>query len=257
MRIQYEILLQFFFWGLETFSRRDCGLILAGYRQTASERELDRLLARLQHQRLIERRGRGHSAKFTITAAGKQRVRSRDPSSEWDRGWDGKWRAFTFDLPVSRRKDRMVLWRALREHKLGLLQHSVWVWPHEVEPFLQAVIHAHGIPECFCGFEAGRLFLCNDTEVVAASWDFVEIARRQDAYLRHGVANTRSLERARDLRELGRVARVERNAFEYAFSLDPLLPRPLWPASYKGEEVTARRQTFRSCLRRRLRELSR
>src|SRR5437667_3243917 len=28
MRIDYELVLDFFMWGLETFSRRDCGLIL-------------------------------------------------------------------------------------------------------------------------------------------------------------------------------------------------------------------------------------
>ena len=52
---------------------------------------------------------------------------------------------FSYDLPETRRNDRAQLWRALRARKLGLLQLSMWVWPHEVEEAiateLSAAIH--------------------------------------------------------------------------------------------------------------------
>jgi DNA-binding transcriptional regulator PaaX len=256
MRLHYEILLECFFWGLETFSRRDCGLILAGYRQTANDHRLDELLDKLRHQGLVERRGRGADATFTITDLGRQRVRVADPTPHWNRTWDGKWRVFSFDLPVIRRRDRMVLWRALRDHKIGLLQRSVWVWPHEIEPLLHDVLQAHGIPECFCGFEAGRLFLCDHAEVVATAWDWDEIAHQHDTYLQHDAVHPSSLSRAADLAAVARLARIARDAYQHAFCFDPLLPRVLRPKSYQGLLVEERRQNFHIRLRRRLRELA-
>jgi DNA-binding transcriptional regulator PaaX len=256
MRLEYQIVLEFFFWGLEVFSRRDCALILAGYRSTGGERRIERLLERLRRQRLIEQRGRGATAKFTITARGRGLVRGWEPAAMWNTLWDGRWRVFTFDLPLAQNKQRFVLWRALRERKFGLLQQSVWLWPRDVKPILQEILDATGIPECFCGFEAGQLLLCDHAEVVAVAWDFEEITRRHETYLKHAIANPHSAERAGDLRELARVARVERDAYHFAFSLDPVLPRELWPRRYRGGAVEDQHRAFRAALARRLRVLA-
>jgi phenylacetic acid degradation operon negative regulatory protein len=255
MRIEYEILFEFFIWGFETLSRRDCALILAGLRDTPSGRWLDMLLERLHAQRLLERQGRGQRARFSITPAAKRHVPVDRPAIHWDRPWDGKWRVFTFDLPGRQRGQRTSLWRALRAHKLGLLQRSVWIWPHDIQSILKEIISASGIPERFCGFESGKLFLCDCAEVVSAAWDIEEIARRHRTYLQHAAATPETLQRARDLTELARAARIEREAYDYAFSLDPLLPRVLWPKSYAGPAVAQRRLQFQSVLHRRLHEL--
>jgi DNA-binding transcriptional regulator PaaX len=255
MKLEFEIALGFFFWGLETFSRRDCGLILAGYRDTPGGRRLDQLLERWRRQQLITRHGRGKTAEFTITERGRSLVPVFEPHRAWNKPWDSKWRVFSFDLPADRRKDRTKLWRALHDAKLGCLQHSVWIWPHEVEALLREVIQARGIPECFCGFEASRLFLCDHAEVAATAWDFDEISRRHATYLRHLVANPSALLRARDLTELARFARIEHDAYRYAFSRDPLMPRVLWPKSYSGAAVEERHQNFCAVLQRRLHEL--
>jgi DNA-binding transcriptional regulator PaaX len=255
MKTEYELALEMFFWGLETFSRKDCGLILAGYRDTSAGRRIDQLLNRLQHERLLARHGRGPTAQFSITVAGRQRVTRVNPSTGWNRTWDGRWRVFSFDLPATRRSDRQTLWRALRDHKLGLLQRSVWIWPHEVEQLLRQVVDARNIPECFCGFEASRLFLCDTTEVVATAWDWEEISKRHTAYLRHLVATPSAVQKTSDLRKLARLARVERDAHRYAFSLDPLLPRSLWPAHYHGLAVETQHEQFCSALQQRLRAM--
>ncbi len=256
MRTEAELALEVFCWGLEVFSRRDCGLILAGYRICDGERRVERVLERLRREKLLAQSGRGRHAKFTITGAGRQCVHIERPADSWHRVWDGRWRVFTFDLPARRKKQRMILWRALRAARMGLLQHSVWIWPHSVEPILQKVIQAHGIPECFCGFEAERLFLCDDAEVVATAWDFSAIDRVHEVYLKHPVANVQSLNRANNLHELARVARVERDAYRDAFRDDPLLPRALWPRLYRGARVEERHQEFLARLSRRLRELA-
>jgi DNA-binding transcriptional regulator PaaX len=256
MRLNVELVLAYLMWGVETFSRRDCGLILGGLRVCDSERRLTHLLGRLEQQRLVERRGRGAHARFTITAAGRQRIAVTEPTPHWNQPWDGKWRVFNYDLPESRRTERMLLWRALRERKLGLLQRSMWVWPHEVEPMLREIIRAQGIPECFCGFCAETLFLCSNAEVVNVAWDWEEIRRRHQTYQQHPSATVDALKRADDLPALARVARIEREAYQYAFVLDPLLPRSLWPSPYAGPRLEARHQEFLAALSRRTRDLA-
>ncbi len=256
MKPEHELILEFLCWGVQVFTRRDLGLTLSGYRPTATDRRIDELLERLRQQRLLEKEGRGRYARFTITAAGQQQVRTFDPAAHWNQPWDAKWRVFTFDFPANRHKDRILLWRALRNHKFGLLQRSVWIWPHMVTSILEGIVQAQGIPECFCGFEAGHVFLCDNAEIIVAAWDFEEIARRHSTYLNNGVATTGNLARARDLRELARLTRIERDAFHYAFSRDPLLPRELWPKGYKGPALHERRLAFHAQLRRRLREFA-
>ena len=256
MRIELEIALQFALGMLETFSRRDCGLILAGFRQTASDRQLERLLDRWRQQQLIDRTGRGRTARFRITDKGRQRAQALDPVAEWDRRWDGNWRVFSFDLPESRRKDRLRLWRHLRTARFGFLQRSVWVWPHDVESALREMVEARGVPECFCGFEVSRLFLCDAAEIVVSAWDWRKIQHDHAAYLQQGRGDVRMLRAAGRLEELSRIARVEQESYRAAFQSDPLLPRPLWPEAYQGPIVQERHREFHACLRERIRRVA-
>jgi DNA-binding transcriptional regulator PaaX len=258
MRLELEIGLQYFLTLLETFTRRDACMILLGYREAASERELDRLLAKWHSQKFIEKSGgRGQSALFRVLEPGQPTRTSRSPIEEWDRPWDGRWRGFSFDLPETRRKDRVKLWRHLREAHFGFLQRSVWIWPHDVESVLREMVDANGIPECFCGFEIARLFLCDNAELVNSAWDFEEIRKCHTAYLQHGGATIQSLEKAKDLEHVARVARIERAGYEDAFRLDPLLPRSLWPKNYQGLLVQARHDKFQAALLDRLRMMRR
>ena len=234
---KFEIALEFCLWGIEVLSRRDFGLILSGYRVCEADRELDRFLERLKKEKLLEQEGRGAKARFRITETGRRRVRVSDPSDHWNQLWDGQWRAFLFDLPSPSVRERQILWRALREARMGCLQKSVWIWPFEVEPLLQEAVQAHGIPDCFCGFRISSLFLTSQAEVVAGAWDFEEIGQNHRAYLNHLVANVGSLNKAKNLQQLARVARIERDAYRNAFFRDPLLPRALWPKSYEGTDV--------------------
>lgn len=256
MNLYTEILLGFLCYGLEVMSRKDAGLILAGYRQTQSGREIDRLLEKLRHQRLLEKHGRGKKAEFRITDDGRQRMAVRDPAGDWDRQWDGKWRVLVYDVPEQRHGDRVNLWRALRAHKLGLIQRSVWIWPHDLTGILDEILDTKGIPDHFCGFEATRVFLCETKEIVAYAWNFLQIEEQHQAYLKHQVARPSEVKQASDLADLARVARVERRAYQEAFVFDPLLPRELWPKHYLGERVARRHRDFHTQLHRRLRALA-
>ncbi len=245
-------MLDVFAWGMETLTRPTLQNLLAGYDEFEHRRQVDRLLHRLQQRKLVARSRTGRQVFYRLTAAGAKRLPVDSPHRAWDRKWDRVWRVFTFDVPEARRKDRVRLWQALRAHKLGLLQRSVWIWPHNVEPILASIIEAEGVPECFCGFEVRRLFLCSDREVVESSWDFEEIGRHHRSYLQQLVATTGSLDRVGTHAELAAAARTECQAYRLAFFFDPLLPRALWPRRYAGPAVHEGHERFRHRLRERL-----
>ena len=141
--------LDLFCWGMDKLSKPTLRNLLAGYEEYAYQTHRDQLLCRLQRQQLIEREGRGSQAAFRITTIGRQQVGTLQPRASWDEPWDGAWRVLTFDLPEVRRMDRQRLWRALRTRKLGLLQRSVWIWPHDLRLILDEIIHAEGYPGMF------------------------------------------------------------------------------------------------------------
>jgi len=187
----------------------------------------------------------------------RRRLATRpDPSAQWAKPLEESWRAIVFDLPETQRKDRQRLWKALRAHKRGLLQRSVWIWPQPLEPILEQIIAAEGVPECFCGLETRRVFLCTDSELVATAWDFEEIGRRHRAYLEQPSATVAALQKADHVGRLAAEARTEWLAYEHAFSLDPWLPRSLWPPGYRGELVQRRHVAFRQCFYQRLQDLT-
>lgn len=231
--------------------------MVEGYVGCVGSVRADWLVRRLEEEGWVRRKGRGSRARYEILASPEPReTHWRSPRKEWARPWDKLWRVVTFDLPEVRRKDRQRVWRALREHRLGLLQRSVWIWPHDVQGILEEIVEAEGVPECFCGFESQRLFLCTDPEIVASAWDFVEITRRQRAYQQGRAASFRQVKTADRLARLAALAREEVLAYEHAFSLDPLLPRELLPEGYQGETVQCQHEEFHQLLRQRLRVVS-
>jgi DNA-binding transcriptional regulator PaaX len=256
MKVELQIALECLWFGFEVLTRRDMARYFVAGGNTRSERQLEYLIALLRRQKLLEQRGRGAEARFTITTAGQERRRVVSPAETWAKPWDSQWRVFVFDLPSNREADRAKLWRALRAAKFGLLQRSVWVWPHETEQILRATIESKHLPECFCGFNVRNLFLCDDAELVATAWDWETITQGHDSYLQHAVVQPAALTKADDLGTVYRLARSERGAYQYAFALDPLLPRSLWPKNYKGEQVEQHHRAFVERLRTRLAALA-
>lgn len=208
--------------------------LLQGYEEEAHRCGSVRLVQHLRQQNLIAARGRGTHAEFSLTARGRQRVRRNDPEPHWQKAWDGAWRVVTFDVPEARRLDRKHLWQALRAHRFGFLQRSVWVWPHDVRRMLREIIRVEGVPECFCVFEAARLFLCTDAELVSSAWDWKAIVLRQQQYLSQIPRLETACRAAREPTRLGTLARVEQKAYQQATVWDPFLPQALWPTGYRG-----------------------
>ena len=256
-RLDYAEVLDLFLWAMDKLSRPTLHNLLAGYEEYEHRGENRALFHELKRRQLLRQTGTGPRATYRITAEGVRRAQVDDPSTGWDTPWDGAWRVVTFDLPEVRRKDRQLLWRALRARKLGLLQRSVWIWPHSLEAILKEIVDAEGVPECFCGFTARELFLCTTEEVVASAWDWKRIGHRQEEYLHHPSLSGDPTAAIRDLGRLAALARCERWLYQSAFSLDPLLPRSLWPKGYRGAEVQQRHLRLRRLFGLRFVELAR
>jgi DNA-binding transcriptional regulator PaaX len=249
-------LLDAFVWAMDRLSKPTFRNLVAGVSDPAEYRRTVRLLREMERKKWVSRMGKRLDEVFAITAKGQEALRQPDPENCWGKRWDGAWRVVTFDVPMVRNKERYRLWRALRARNLGFLQRSVWIWPHDMRPILQEIIRAEGVPECFCGFEARRLFLCNDAEIVETAWDFEEIGRRHRTYRQHPRIGVTDVRACANHNELACWARMEREAYAYALARDPLLPRELWPRAYRGEEVVNLHRKVRLELARRFAELA-
>jgi DNA-binding transcriptional regulator PaaX len=231
-------------WMLDKLSRPTLGNWLGGYAGYDGRDSARRVVARLQREELIVRGRHGRELKFTVTEKGRSRIAAGHPEHCWRQPWDGNWHALTFDVPEVRRKDRLAVWKALRARKIGFLQRSLWVWPHNLQAVVKEIIRVEGVPECFCGFTTRQVWLCNDAEIVASSWDWEEIERRQEAYLRQSDAGLKTVATASSVEKLAEAARVEWGAYRAAFAMDPLLPRRLLPDGYAGPKILTRHKEF-------------
>jgi DNA-binding transcriptional regulator PaaX len=252
IKIDWWAVLDFFCWGIDTLGRPSISRALRGYDDERHDSAGKWFFFRLESEGLATRRGRGANAQFTITEKGRQRCAEFDPRPSWNGPWDRQWRIVSYDVPELRRKDRLALWRELRARKLGYLQRSVWIWPHRMEAILEEVIQASGVPECFAGFECGRLFLCTDEEIVRTAWDFEGIQRSQAVYVKKSGAFRNAIRTAADLGALVRAAHEERLAYHAAMENDPFLPRVLWPKGYLGLKVQELHEEARAELTRRM-----
>ena len=150
--INYDEVMDTFLWGFAFLTRPTLRNVLYGYPGIDHPWKADAAMERMRRSGRVQKTGRGVSASFTITATSMKQMSNSLPRQCWDAPWDGHWRVVVFDLPSHRTKDRQALWEMLRARKLGLLQRSVWIWPHEIEATLQEMTDARGLPECFCDY---------------------------------------------------------------------------------------------------------
>lgn len=61
--------------------------------------------------------------------------------------WDGGWRIILFDIPEIKRKHRDYLRKILKRIGFYELQHSVWIYPYPVPPFLKEIILNNDLKE--------------------------------------------------------------------------------------------------------------
>jgi DNA-binding transcriptional regulator PaaX len=83
------------------------------------DRSIERHIRRLEREAYLERQpGGARDRLYRLTEKGRlAALGGFDPEREWSRSWDGLWRCFFFDMPADKRKERMHLWRALKDRR--------------------------------------------------------------------------------------------------------------------------------------------
>jgi phenylacetic acid degradation operon negative regulatory protein len=181
--------------------------------------------------------GRGGSILLTETGLNALAPYAR-PKRYWKRRWNGRWFLLVYDVPEEERQYRDVLRRFLREHRMGELQRSVYVTPHDIRPLYEDLAKATGIRGYAMLFETHSVLAMHDEQVVTSAWDFDLLDSRQAYYCRTAAANLDQLISGPYTRtELESLARDELQGYRLAMVDDPLLPEKLLPRTYLGKKV--------------------
>jgi len=149
-----------------------------------------------------------------------------DPQECWDRRWDQKWRLLAFDIPSRPQSRRLKLWRWLKQNRLGLLQHSLWLSAKPLEgiqDLFQDATNSHTLLLWEAPTPAG----IHPHALVEQAWDIASINSDYQAVL-HLTA------------EDPRPENIRKATFQWqqAVCADPLLPRSLYPKSFRGFRAT-------------------
>jgi phenylacetic acid degradation operon negative regulatory protein len=251
----YDWLLLLFYLG-DKISRPTLANLCAGFEEFEHRFDVRQTLLRWENQRLIRRHQTAKGVVYCLTDAARRLAEPwPDPEQHWSRRWDGVWRVFLFDLPSADRKLRTMLWRWLRQHRFGYLQHSVWIRPEPVKELVETLSWFRENPEEFALLESRRVTGVSDACLVQAAWDFDKVNDAYHRYIEELSSLSARLNRTRSPAEAVLCLRSERGSYADALAIDPLLPRRLLPPDYLGEQALAARRGFLKEVRTHLRPL--
>ncbi len=244
MKAKTELFLYHCLWMADAMMHPTWRNLTGSFEQWSYQNGFLRQMHALEHQGWLEIHGgmNGNRRLCRLTRKGfLQALGGTQPEERWNRGWDGKWRMVVFDLPEKQRALRNRLRKQLRAAHFGGLQRSVWICPDPVDALVEQLRKTLCPCRIMTFFEGSTCCGQNTTELVASAWNFQEI---NDSYLTYQ-AHLVTLPRRRDgpgLRDrLLAWGDRERLLWATCLNLDPLLPRELWPANYRGEQAWAKR----------------
>ena len=149
-----------------------------------------------------------------------------DPRTCWERRWDQKWRLVAYDIPSRPIARRQKLWRWLKQNRLGQLQRSLWICAKpldEIRNLFQEAANSHTL----LLWEAPTPKGLHPVSIVEQAWDLADLNSDYQAVL--------NLTREDTTPENIRKATLE---WQKAVQGDPLLPRSLYPKSFRGFRAT-------------------
>ena len=214
-----------------------------------TEKAVRDCLARLQREgEIVKRSGRGKTAVFEATAAGREAL-------EADRGWvafshridaglepwDGRWHMVSFEISEPKREIRGALRTVLRELGAAAMHAGVYTSAWNLRPFVQPIADQHDVASRLAWWSTEALEFGGQrdpSDVAAALWPLADIAR-QYAALDSDICDV--LDSIDELAEVDLAAA----AFAVAVRIDtlmraePLLPRELLPAAWPGVRARA------------------
>lgn len=107
--------------------------------RAVERRDMNRVYKRLIEQGHLVSVQKGDVRFYNLTDKGRELARRFEYSNvrlKPKKGWDGQWRIIIFDIPERMRVKRNILRDALKRIGFIKLQHSVWVYPHDVSDLL-------------------------------------------------------------------------------------------------------------------------
>ncbi|MSU33582.1 MAG: hypothetical protein EXS36_00405 [Pedosphaera sp.] len=244
MQPKTEEFLNLLLWSAELLIQPTFRNLTDSYESWAYSNGLMRQVALLERQQLLERgTGSQDDRLYRLSAQGRLRVLGgRDPQERWARPWDGQWRLVLFDVPTGKNTERERLRRYLRQKSFGCLQNSVWIQPDPLTEERQVLGGGKINVKSLILLEARPGAGESDAEIVAGAWDFERINRLYSQHLKTlferpvGVLRSDAAAKA-----LLRWAAAERKAWLAAVTYDPMLPDPILPPGYLGEQAWQQR----------------
>lgn len=152
--------------------------------------------------------------------------READPRACWDRRWDQKWRLLAFDIPSRPQSRRLKLWRWLKQNRLGLLQRSFWISAKPLEE-VRELFHDAANSHTLLLWEAPTPKGLHPISIVEQAWDLPGLDADYQAVLSLAAENPNP-------------ENIRKATFRWqqAIQLDPLLPKTLYPKSFRGFRAT-------------------
>lgn len=149
-----------------------------------------------------------------------------DPRTCWERHWDGNWRLFAYDIPIQPHARRQKLWRWLKQNRLGMIQRSLWISAKPLQEVRELFFDAAN-SHTLMFWEASTPAGLNPVSIAEQAWDLAELDSDYQAilYLTSENPNPENIRKA-TLR------------WQKAVQADPLLPKRLYPKSFRGFRAT-------------------
>ncbi|NCC53754.1 MAG: hypothetical protein EOM20_21460 [Spartobacteria bacterium] len=245
------------FYG-ETLFSRGRSLLRTG-NTFRSDSAHDCALYRLRRQGIAVMKTQGHEV-ITVDLSPESRLMRRyleRPESYWDRKWDGVWYVIMYDVPEKERGMRNSFRQICRNWKMGLLQKSVWITPHDIRAPFRDLQEVSLLPQ-YSFLVAMRTVLgLSSRELVLTAWDMIAMEDYQQKYLKEVALASDYLRMEKDIPRdfLSDLLMQEMLHYSTIMYHDPLLPRVLWVEGYPGPRVVAAHRDFVACARNRLKKL--
>jgi phenylacetic acid degradation operon negative regulatory protein len=248
MKPKTEEFLYFLLWSAELLTRPTFRNVSESYEEWAYRKGLLRPVAKglrrqvavLKEAGLVETHSTTADDRLLrLTETGRlHALGGRDPTVQWARAWDGRWRLVLFDVPRQQNRQRDRLRQSLRNRCFGCLQGSLWITPEPLTGVREQLAGGRINVKSLILFEGMPSGGENDAQIVAGAWDFAEINRRYTKEMK--VLDQFPSAPPRDsatAAALQRWAAAERQAWFDAVSKDPLLPERLLPQDYLGRSA--------------------
>ena len=237
MKAKTELFLYQCLWVTDVMFRPTWRSMTGSFEEWSYRSGLLRQIQRLEAEGWVESRMGPDKTERVLRLTEKGCLKAlggRHPEERWNRSWDGKWRMILFDLPEEKRGLRNELRKQLKAAHFGGLQLSAWITPDPLDSLVESLKKITAESGVLTFFEGATCGGASPEELVAGAWDFAKINNAFEDHDNHlGTLPHPEQKGFRDL--LLEWAREEKQSWSHCMTLDPLLPRVLWPKGYRGE----------------------